>query len=181
MRCLKSINHWRQSNNYTCAFCVQHTNESSCPKSVLRVRDYRGSLIKGLPAGRGRPLRGREKFALGDSKPIIILSPQALLLNWKLQTRFFFLKRDIHVEISGTACSHFRPLLSTVSSVLSTLSLLCRRLVWLFLILDFCCLFLWFSWTLNVSVFGSCQFCQLEELDVLSGITSGQRSGQILK
>lgn len=137
MWCLKSINHWRQSNNYTCAFCVQHTNESSCPKSVLRVLDYRGSLIKGLPAGRGRPLRGREKFALGDSKPIIILSPQALLLNWKLQTRVFK-KRDIHVEISGTACSHFRPLLSTISSVLST-PLLCRRLVWLFLIFDFCC------------------------------------------
>lgn len=121
-------NHCRQSNNYTCAFCVQHTNESSCPKSVLRVRDYRGSLIKRLPAGRGRPLRGREKFALGDSKPIIILSPQALLLNWKLQTRVF-LKRDIHVEISGTACSHFRPLLSTISSVLSTPPLLCRHLV----------------------------------------------------
>lgn len=136
---MKSINHWRQSNNYTCAFCARHTNESSCPKSVLCVRDYRGSLIKGLPAGRGRPLRGREKFALGDSKPIIILSPQALLLNWKLQTRVFK-KRDIHVEISGTACSHFRPLLSTFSYVLSIPPLLCRHLVWLLCIIFFRCI-----------------------------------------
>lgn len=118
---------------------------------MLRVRDYRGSLIKRLPAGRGRPLRGREKFALGDSKPIIILSPQALLLNWKLQTRVFK-KRDIHVEISGTACSHFRPLLSKISSVLSTLPLLCRHLVCLFFIYFFCCVSFFDSFELSSSV-----------------------------